>query len=98
MTGAELANSKVAEARSIMSPNRVGSDLSELIEPMIANLVEWVKSLNLDDLGLMGARIILQYVVDELIPQVVESAPTYVDLLLLNVVRPLLQKLIEKLV
>lgn len=85
----DLANAKIAEANAILNPELKGSDLSVLIDKIVA----WVKSLELDSLSREGAHILLHFTIDVLIPRLIEMGPAYSDLILEKVVLPLLKKL-----
>ncbi len=81
----------IAAANGIMSPQLVGSDLSVLID----KLKDWVKSLDLGGFAMPALDALLHYAMEDLLPRLVATAPTYVKVIWLSIVLPLLQKIDE---
>jgi hypothetical protein len=95
MVYADYAVSVVERGRvamSVVPSDRIGSDVSDIVK----SLKDWMDGIDLEALGKVGARIVLNFVLDEVIPRVVEQTPVYVDLLLLQVVVPLIKNLLAK--
>lgn len=78
----------VAEADSIINPRLIGSDLSVLLDKLVA----WVKSLDLSGIAKPALHAFLHYAIDTLIPKAIEALPTYADVILISFVLPLLKK------
>ena len=90
---AVIAGCRALLIQEVSEDGLVKSDLSVVLKKVVA----WVESLNLGELGRIGAKVVLGFAIDELIPRLVDVAPMYLDLILLQVVVPLLKKLLEAL-
>jgi hypothetical protein len=84
----QLAEQYVAEGRAIVAPALKGSDLSVLIDKLVA----WAQTVEFSQIGREAAHVVLHFVMDELYPRALEWGPTWLDMVLSLVVLPLLKK------
>lgn len=81
----------IEQANGIMAPQLVGSDLSVLID----KLKDWVKSLDLGGFAIPALDALLHWAMEDLLPRLVATAPSYVKVIWLSIVLPLLKKIDE---
>jgi hypothetical protein len=89
----ELAGLVVNRGLEIVSPQLMGSDVSDLYKKLKA----WADGIDFGALGKVGAKIVLNFVLDEVVPRVVQATPIYLDLIILQVIVPLIKNLLAKL-
>ena len=87
------ARQLTAQLSEAVNPTLIRSDVSNLLD----RLKSLVDGIDWDSLTRTGARIVLNFVLDEVIPRVVEATPVYLDLIILQVIVPLVKNLLAKL-
>lgn len=90
----ELKNlfEQIQQAEAAQASGRYGSDLSALIDKLIA----LVKSLNLTSLGGEGLHMLLHLAIDTILPRLRETLPLWGKLAIDHIIIPLLKKLDEQ--
>lgn len=78
------ADEYIAEARNLVDgdPNVYGSDLSNLLD----KVKEWIDKLELKGMAIEGLHALYHFVVDELVPKLLEKTPTHVDIIIMMLV------------
>lgn len=90
-TGLQQAQAKCQELSALLAPQAMGSDLSVLVDKIVA----WINSLDLGSYGRDGVHLILHLLMEVVIPKLVEIGPTSTDMILTMIVLPLLKKIDE---